>query len=295
MAYYGTQKKYEMAIPVILVLLVAIVVAAKMGIFCPPIIGDLLCKPPSAQILVIDENAGEAKALAEQINSIIRSNIATYLDDPCIIEGGYLTTNNFKLVILAGETTALPNHARDEITSYVENGGSLMILKGAGLKEYNSVCSETSTLSFNWRIDDMVRIIKFKPDCRDLSQCNEVSHITVTKDQMNDLTFTPINWEHPIIQRAGITIATKYTIENYPDFDSVLLVQDLDPKVVVAKWGWTDGEGKHHSTPAVIAYDAGTAGITGGRVVYLSYNPLQFGMNQETLFRNIIEWSCKET
>jgi hypothetical protein len=295
MAYYGAQKKYEMAIPIILVLLVAVVVAAKVGLFCPDVFVDLgLCGSKNAQILVISED-GQAEDIANWINNkLVRESSATFQTTTCDIEGGYLPSNHFKLVILAGDQTALPSHARDEITSYVENGGSLIILKGAGLRHYDSSCMQTSRLSFGWGIDDMSRIIQFKPNCPNIGECNQVSHVTINKDQMNDLHLITADWDHPIIVNSGLDVgpSTPFPVEEFPDFDGIIQVTDTNSHRI-ANWRWITPEGGTKIVPAVIAYEVGMAG-TGGRVVYMAHNPFQFGIEQETLFRNTIEWCSKE-
>ncbi|MCD6522515.1 MAG: hypothetical protein J7K68_02100 [Candidatus Diapherotrites archaeon] len=293
MAYYGgDQKRYaEMAIPIILVILVALVVGVKVFGLNIPVISDIMGGGKATHTLIItnEQDLESAKQFATDISS--RVTKITPVVDPNVVQHlkpGYITSNNYDLVILYGDNTALTYDARKEITAYVNNGGSLLIVKGAGLKGLNADGTPSEYI-FGWDVDDLATIIKFSPDCPTLTECNDVNAITVTPDQMHDVTLTPVQWEHPMIERIGLNAPLSIDITKYPNFKGIVRVVDSENKKVA--WiDWYDADGKPHSAPAIIGYNAG---VTGGRIVYLAYNPLE--LNQEDLFRNVIMWVTKET
>lgn len=295
MAYYektGTGKFMEMAIPLILIALVLLVVGAKMFNICPPIIGDWLCTPKNYQVVIItnSQDKAGADALRADINSITRTT-GTYVQ-PVIthIKQGVLTSQDYRLVVLYGDETALTNQARTELTAYVENGGTLMIIKGAGLYQLNSDHKTKSDWVFGWAVGDMQRIIKFKPECP-ITNCKTVEEITVSPDEMERIALVPVQFDHPIIERWGLIAPADIEAGTYGDFSGVILTNDLE-LVSVASMDWFDAEGHGHSTPAIIAYNTGMGEITGGRVIYLGYDPME--LRQETLFRNVVEYGMKK-
>ncbi len=292
MAYYPPQGKMtEMAIPIILVLLVAVVVGAKVFNICPPIIGDFLCGTPSINTLVLtnQQDFQAAKEFATDVSS--RVTKITPNVDPNILQhiktGALTSGQDYDIVVLYGDNTALTAEARKELAAYVNSGGSLMIVQGAGIKGMN-VDGTISEYVFGWDVDDLANIVQFSPDCQVLQSCNSVNQITITPSEMVDVTMTPVKYDHPIVKRIGLTAPLNIEISSYPNFQGIVLVEDSQNNKV-AWLDWFDATGKPHSTPAIIAYTAGA----GGRVVYLAYDPLE--LNQEDLFRNLIQWAAKQT
>ncbi len=286
MAYYGqgTSDYKEMVVPAILILLVILVVAAKMLQMCwIPVIGPALCGSGTVSrtlILTTPENYEEASDFGKYINTkVTRTNPVVNEDIPYVSEG-YLTSSNYDIVILYGGKTALTTQARDELTSYVQKGGNLMIVKGAGIKGLKSDGVTITPYIFGWQADDMGSIISFSPGCP-VENCDSVNDITVTASQMNDVRLVPTKWEHPIVSRMGINSPISLETSQYSEFSGVVEVVDEQNQKVM-KISWKDGEGDVHSAPAVITYKAGA---TGGKVTYLGYNPQE--LEQETLFRNI--------
>lgn len=295
MAYYersGSGRFMEMAIPIILIILVLLVVGAKMFNICPPIIDQWLCTPKSNQVLILTNPQDKAAAdgIKSDINTLTKTSGTMVHENIRHITPGVLTSQNYRLVILYGDNTALTNEARSELTDYVENGGTLLIIKGAGLRQLNSDKKTLSPWVFGWAVGDMARIIKFKPSCP-ITNCKIVEEITVSKDEMKELSLVPIKFDHDIITRWGVIASVDIDSNAYPDFDGAILADDLE-LVSVADLSWFDAEGHGHTTPALIAYDTGFGDMTGGRVIYLGYNPMQ--IEQETFFRNVIEFGMKK-
>ena len=292
MAYYeksGTGRFMEMAIPIILIILVLLVVGCKFGGFCPPPLDRWLGTQTSNRILIITNPTDheDAKGLLAQINTVTRTTGTTIAPNVGSVGPSSLTSNNWRLVVLYGDNTALTNVARTEITNYVENGGSLLIIGGAGLQELQSDKLTISPWIFGWAVGDMSRIIRFIPDCPP-DNCQSISQITVSRDEMNPPVYlVPAQYDHPIIDRLGMDWAREIPLANYPDFGGVTLVKDQE-LVYVATIDWMDSGGRVHQTDAIIAYDTGTAGMTGGRVMYMAFNPMD--IDHEELFRTVIEY-----
>lgn len=295
MAYYPAQQKMtEIAIPVILILLVAVVVGAKVFNICPPVIGDFLCGAPSINTLVVTnpQDLESAKQFATDVSSRV-TKITPNIENNVLqhIKAGTLTSGQgYDIVILFGDNTALTAEARDELAAYVNGGGSLIIIKGAGIKGMNTD-GTISEYVFGWGIDDLDNVVKFSPECPILQSCDSVNQITVLPTSMNQVTLTPAGgagYDHPIVKRIGLTAPLDISVANYPNFKGIVRVVD-DGGNKVAWLDWYDANGQPDSVSAIIAYQAGA----GGRVVYLAYDPLE--LNQEDLFRNLIQWAAKQT
>ncbi|MCK4327898.1 MAG: hypothetical protein KAW41_05545 [Candidatus Diapherotrites archaeon] len=293
MAFYprgGGQKQFaEMAIPIVLVALVLVVVATQFMGICPSFL-SFLCAGESVQTLIITNPSDydAAKTFGTDISSRV-TKITPVIDNNVQqhIRAGAITSNDYDLVILYGDSTALTTEARNEITDYVNSGGALIIVRGAGLNQMNTDGS-ISEYTFGWAVDDMAKIVKFEPACPSFTNCNTIGAVTVLPSDMSDVQFVPTQYKHQILTRAGITAPFKINIANYASFSGVTLVNEPYASNKVAWIEWTDGSGKGQSTAGFIAYDAGA---TGGRIVYLAYNPIE--LNQEDLFRNIINWATK--
>jgi hypothetical protein len=292
MAYYEQQQKFtEMAIPAILIILVAVVVGAKVFNICPPVIGEFLCGAPAIKTMILtsEQDFADAKAFATDVSS--RVTKITPNVDPNILQhiklGSLTSGQDYDIIVLYGDNTALTAEARKELTNYVNKGGSLMIVKGAGMKGLNTD-GTTSDYVFGWSVDDLASLIKFMPDCQQIQTCSSVNQITVTPGEMSKVTMTPVQYDHPIVKRIGLVAPLEIDIAKYDNFKGVVMVEDVENKKI-AWLDWFDANGKPHAAPAIIAYQAGA----GGRIVYLAYNPIE--LNQEDLFRNLIQWTAKQT
>lgn len=286
----GGQNQFaEMAIPIVLVILVLVVVATQFMGICPSFLG-FLCTGESVQTLIITNSVDRAAAedFGRDISSRV-TKITPVIDDNVLqhIREGAITSNDYDLVILYGDNTALTAVAREEITAYVNSGGSLIIVRGAGLLQMQTDGS-ISEYTFGWSVDDMAKIVQFEPACPSFTDCNTVAAVTVLPSDMSDVQLVPTQYKHQIIERIGMTAPRAIDISKYTTFSGVTLVNEPHASNKIAWIEWTDGSGKSQSTAAFIPY---SAGATGGRIVYLAYNPIE--LNQEDLFRNIINWATK--
>ncbi len=275
----GYESYKDWVIPLILVLLIGGILAIKVfGWYWVPILGPMLC-PGSITRAIILTNPTDASAahdFAKEIKSSV-PEIWAVVDDDVVthVRKGYLTSNKYDLVILYGDHTKLTPDARSEIAAFVNNGGNLLIYKGAGLKD-----SEDPYV-FAWNVEDMASLISFAPDCGEIENCNNVSAITIPASEIGSkLTFVPVQWDHPVIKRIGIQAPMDL---NVPGGFTATRVQDLGNNKL-AYLEWKDSEGNVHSIPAIIAYQSGMS----GRIMYLAYNPLD--LKQEALFRNAMLW-----
>ncbi|MFC2174317.1 hypothetical protein ACFLQ2_00410 [archaeon] len=295
MAFYprgGGQNQFaEMAIPIVLVVLVLVVVATQFMGICPSFL-SFLCAGESVQTLIVTNPSDfdAAKAFGTDISSRV-TKITPVIDNNVQqhIREGAITSNDYDLVILYGDNTALTTEARKEITAYVNSGGALILVRGAGLHQMNTD-GTISEYTFGWAVDDMASVVQFEPDCPTFTNCNTVAAVTALPSGMSNVQVVPTQYKHQIIERIGWTTPIGVDISRYPTFSGVTLVNEPHASNKVAWFEWTDSTGKSQSTAAFIAYDAGA---TGGRIVYLAYNPIE--LNQEDLFRNIITWATKST
>ena len=283
----GQQQFTEMAIPIILAILVIAVVATQFLGICP---GPLafMCSGESVQTLILtnDVDFESAKAFGRDISSRV-TKITPVVDNNVLqhIKAGSITSNDYDLLILFGDNTALTAEARDEITAYVNGGGSLIIVKGAGLHQMQTD-GTISEYTFGWAVDDMASVIQFEPECPTMTNCNSVNAISVLASDMSNVQLTPVDYQHDIIQRIGITAPLGIDISKYADFSGIMLVKEPHANNKITWIDWTDATGKPQSAAGIIAY---STGATGGKVVYLAYNPLE--LNQEDLFRTMINWA----
>ena len=289
--YYGESpmKRYgEMVIPILLIILVAVIVGAKVFNICPPVIGDLLCDSgPVIQTLIITQDQTAAEQFAQDITTVtrVRPQIETNIQH---IKEGFITSNEYDLVVLYGDSTALTDEARSELTEYVEGGGNLVIVRGAGLKQIEST-GDISEFVFNWNVGDMARIIKFSPDCPTVGDCDDVGLITVTPEEMYEVSLTPTDWDHPIISRIGMEAVRDIDLTAYPEFTGITRVVDEENKKILYI-DWKDAAGNTDQAAAIIVYDAG---LGGGRVTYLAFNPME--LNDESMFMEIVNYATGQT
>ena len=274
-----SEKYGDWLIPLILVLLVGGILVIKVfNLYWVPVLGPLLNPGGVTRVLILTnpDDYESAKVFASQMQSRV-PGLTAVIDDNVVqhVRKGYITSNRYDLVVLYGDHTELTPEARAEIAAFVNNGGNLLIFKGAGLKD------SEDPFVFAWSVEDLAGIISFAPDCGDIEDCRDVSAITITgADMGGKATFVPVQWDHPMIKRIGIQAPMDLDV---PSSFTATKVLDLANQRI-AYLEWKDANGKPHSIPAIIAYQSGVS----GRILYLAYNPLD--LQQEALFRNAILW-----
>ncbi len=278
--FEGVSEKYgDWVIPLILVLLIGGILAIKVfNLYWIPVLGPMLVNQGVTRVLILTNPSDyeSANAFAGQLRSMV-PNMATVVDDDLAthVRKGYITSNKYDLVVIYGDNTKMTPEARAEIASFVSSGGNLLVYKGAGLKDTED------PYVFSWQVEDLTPLISFAPDCTNVDNCNDVSQITITASEIGGaIEFVPVQWDNPIIARAGITSTMKLDV---PANFSLVKVQDLGNNKL-AYLEWKDASGNPHSVPAIIAYQSGVS----GRIMYLAYNPLD--LKQEALFRNAMMW-----
>ena len=274
-----SEKYGDWVIPLILIILIGGLLAIKVfNMYWVPLVGPMLCSGSISRALILTNptDYNSASTFAKEMQSRV-PGLTTVLDDDVVthVRKGYITSNNYDLVVLYGDHTKLTPAARSEIASFINDGGNLLIFKGAGLKD------ENDPYVFNWGVEDLSSYISFSPDCGDIDMCNDVSAITITGSEIGKkITFVPVQWENPIIKRIGIQAPLDMDV---PSSFTATRVQDLGNNKI-AYLEWRDTNNKPHSIPAIITYTTGMS----SRVLYLAYNPLD--LKQEALFRNAIMW-----
>ncbi len=275
----GYESYKDWAIPLILVLLIGGILAIKVfNWYWVPVIGPMICAQGMTKAIILTNpmDYESAKEFGNQIKSNV-PGVWVVVDDDVVthVRKGYLTSNKYDLVILYGDHTKLTPEARSEIAAFVNNGGNLLIYKGAGLKD------NEDPYVFAWNVEDLAPLISFSPDCGNIDNCNNISAITVTASEIgNKITFVPVQWDHPVIKRIGIEAPLDLQVPG--GFTLTKVLDQGNNKLAYLEW--KDSEGNVHSVPAIIAYQSGMS----GRIMYLAYNPLD--LKQEALFRNAIMW-----
>lgn len=132
----GWKKRFEITIPILLLILVLIVVAWKLGWLASiPIIGDMF-KSPSTNILIIGNDQTLVNTLETQVKGDVPINIFTLsrADLKGIQDAAYYSKYN--LIILtegeSGDTKTLSSLTLDQIKSFVDSGKPAIVIGLAG-------------------------------------------------------------------------------------------------------------------------------------------------------------------
>jgi hypothetical protein len=137
----GVKKRFEMTIPILLLILVIIVVGAKLQWFNIPIISDLFGKP-ATDIAVIGYDADTIKALDDirtgglPINTYVfnKSDLYSIRDSAYFAKYGMIILTEGK----DGDTIDLEHITLDYLSSFVASGKPAIVIGLAGSRVTNS-------------------------------------------------------------------------------------------------------------------------------------------------------------
>jgi hypothetical protein len=134
----GWKRRFEITIPILLLILVFIVIAWKVGWLAQvPILGDMF-KSKVVNVLVVGQDANVERILDEMKSEIsINRDTVTSADIKNIISADYLS--KYQLIILTesvGPTKGdLSGQFSGYIAKYVNNGGKLILFGIAGSRD----------------------------------------------------------------------------------------------------------------------------------------------------------------
>ncbi|MFW5902476.1 MAG: hypothetical protein ACOCTT_01165 [archaeon] len=201
----GWKKYLEGIIPLIILILIGIVIASKMGwISGIPFLGNLFDQGPVRVAVLGDlraENANEpakidAPYLAAYFDADHRYEVTTWSDLEVLEFAGEDVLDDFDLVILAGERQFSPR-VKGEIGRYIRGGGKVILIGDAAIQdsEYPEV--------IGWEVGDLAGAfpIRISPNVK-RSDIENPERITSTPEK--NLTFSFITTDHDIVERAGV-------------------------------------------------------------------------------------------
>ncbi|MBI1973172.1 hypothetical protein HYS54_00010 [Candidatus Micrarchaeota archaeon] len=268
----GKHRRLEVSIPVLLLILVFIVVAWKLGWLASiPVIGDVFGAPALNVLLVGQDN--NIRSQLEEIRTDLRINVDPISIDQLnsIASPEYL--KKYNLVILsptiAENGADLPDTFRNYLGKYLEGNGKLVMYGVAGSRDPKS----SSTNGWVAHIGDFIPVRCRDPPTLGVCDAQQSSfQFPVTK-----LSMKVLQPENSIVKEFGTTVpfdqggSVTVTPVNVVKGSAQTLVRiDYDP-----------GTGETRTFAAVVWYEFGF----GGKVVYFAYEPWK----TPRLFQNVIK------
>ena len=201
----GWKKYLEGIIPLIILILIAIVIASRMGwISGIPFLGALFDDGP-VQVAVLGDLRAEdvndparvdAPYLASYFDADHRYEVTTWSDLEILEFAGEDVLDEYDLVILAGERQFSPR-VKGEIGRHIQGGGKIMLIGDAAIQdaEYPEV--------IGWEVGDLAGTfpIRISPNVA-RGDIEDPEKIISTEEQ--DISFQFITTDHDIVERAGV-------------------------------------------------------------------------------------------
>jgi hypothetical protein len=269
----GWKKRFEITIPILLLILVFLVIAWKVGWLASiPVIGDFF-KAKVTNVLVV----GEDPSITMQLDTIKRDMALNYevlkaTDLDSVRDPAYIAKYN--LVILteyaynsSEATPYLPAIFRGYLNSYMQGSGKLIVIGLAGSRDPAS--ADTNA----WAVMDYVPVAcKTSKPC-DPSDVNvRVANVPVT----DRLTLKVRDVNNPVLKEFGTSLAfpssvsslNYYTIVNNKGGTELVTLEDTVGATTLAY-------------PALVE----SSGTLGSKTIYFSFHPA----SHPALFRNVIK------
>lgn len=259
----GWKRRFEITIPILLLILVLLVVSWKLGWLAGiPVIGDWF-KSPNIDILVIGNDATLVQTLETQIKGELPINVFTVnvANLSNILTAS--TYNKYSMIIMtegdAGDTIALPSLTLDHIKTFVDSGKPAIVIMNAGTKIVGDNQAK------GWTRLDFVPV-----ECSGLAQIScDKTPVPYTQVELQ------IKKDSSIVQEYGIgpLTFTQGTIE----FTSV--APKSGDSILSAKI--TVGTSEAHQDALVERTT-----MLGGKVVYFAFHPSYY----PSLLKNTIKY-----
>lgn len=180
------KKRFEMTIPILLLILIFVIVAAKMEwLVGVPVLGDLF-KDPNIDIAIIGNDQNLVKVIETDIRKNLPVNIHTYTKADLYGIRDASEFSQYDMIIMTegqdGDTVELERLTLEHLKAFVDSGKPAIILGLAGNKVTDSLESS------GWNI------MGFVPAACKSAQCQETD---VSFDRVN-MYVLDIN--HPILK-----------------------------------------------------------------------------------------------
>jgi len=251
------KKRFEMTIPILLLILVFVIVAAKMNwLVGVPFIGDLF-KGPNIDIAVIGNDQSLIKVIETDIRKDLPVNIKVFNKADLYGVRDAATFAKYNMIIMTegqdGDTIELERYTLEYLKSFVDSGKPAIVIGLAG----NKIVGSPQASGWN--------ILGFVPAACKASKCEETA---VSFDRVN-MYVRDIN--HPILKEFVEPLnfssgQITYTLVNPSGGVSI-----LDMEIVTGADTYT-----------------GTALVekSGGKIVYFAFHPALY----PPLLHNVIQY-----
>ena len=197
----GWKKYLEGLIPLIILILIGVIIASRMGWIDIP----FLRRDERVRVAVLGDLRGEqandparinAPYLASYIEGDHRYEKTEWTDLEVLEVAGQDVLDDFDLVILAGERQFSPR-VKEEIGGYISNGGKVILIGDAAIHD------ENRPEVIGWEVGDLAGTfpVRISPNVK-RGDIDDPERIISTQDR--NLTFSFIDTNHDIYERVGI-------------------------------------------------------------------------------------------
>lgn len=283
--YKSTKKKYlEGIIPIIILILIGVVIAAKMGwISGIPFLGSLFGGGKNVHIAVLGDLQGQgtdnptnvtAPLLEDHLKSasMLNYHYQEFDNLDTFKYSGKQLLDNFDMVIVTGERD-FPRKAKEALGEYIKEGGKVIIIGDAAIRDPN----EPNVVG--WKVDELAGTVPVQlPYDVSINQLkNPVLLTNVSNDQMNkNLTLSFLDLEHPIYSQTGTKATRNFQLmeDIRPECVEGVPAIPITPSggnVLAILEGASEEGGVWDDRTVVGIASKGTT--FGGTVTYFSYDP----------------------
>ncbi len=263
------KKRFEVTIPILLLVLVLLVLAWKLGWLCGiPVVGAKLCGGEVINVLIIGNDPDVAQMLDQmKVEEPISYEIFTLEDMKNLRDPSYL--DKYDLFILTEKVyedhpSYLPSLFRNYLAQRLSNNGKLIVIGIAGSRDPEEPASN------GWKAG----LDKFIPVTCTTGLCDESNSKDVHATSIVDLKINDIN--HPMLKEFGMTAS----ISEGASIQYSLVNVDNEGKVLVTLEVQAGAE-----TLAYPAIVEGTHGLT-GKTIYFAYHPAR----TPRIFKNAVDY-----
>lgn len=263
----GWKKRFEMTIPILLLILVLIVLAWKLQWLCGiPVIGEIACGGAVSNILVVGDDANIRASLDEiKVGMPINYEVFAASDINGLRDADYL--KKYDLIILtesAGDTRSdLPSLFRSYLSSYLANNGKMIMFGLAGSTDP----AEPSANGWSQSgIGPYIPVL-----CKTVI-CNEESITTATADIS---ALKPMDINNDMVKEFGMTIPITGETLEFADVN-------VDSGKPILNLEVNYGPNNVRSYAALVDASHGVSGKT----IYFAYHPSR----TPTIFKNAVKY-----
>ncbi len=249
------KKRFEMTIPILLLILVFVIVAAKMGWLAGvPFIGDLF-KGPTTDILIIGNDQNLVRTIETDVRRDLPVNIAVFNKSDILAVSDCKRFAKYGMLILTegqdGDTISLDRFTLECLRDFVGSGKPAIVIGQAGSDVVDSTGQSTG--------EDGWSILGFVPAvCKSPTACENTS-VSYTRLSMfvKDISHPILSAFRDQIDFRSNSGQIKYYLVNPSQGNSI-----LDMEIVT-------GAESYRGTAMVDR----TVGYGQGKVIYFAFHP----------------------